>query len=71
MPYKVSNSIVSFVKILEILNKMVKTQQFDGDEFLDKIDKFTDSFGVWEEEVEMLDEMLLDGVNEIIYSNED
>ena len=36
-----------------------------------KIDKFTDSFGVWEEEVEMLDEMLLDGVNEIIYSNED
>ncbi len=71
LPYKVSNSIVSFVKILEILNKMVKTQQFDGDEFLDKIDKFTDSFGVWEEEVEMLDEMLLDGVNEIIYSNED
>ena len=71
LPYKVSNSIVSFVKILEILNKMVGTQQFDGDNFLEKIEKYTDVLGVWEEEVEMLDEMLLDGMNEVIYAGDE
>ena len=50
---------------------MVKTQQFDGEEFLDKIDKYTDTLGVWEEEVEMLDEMLLDGMNEVIYAGDE
>ena len=71
LPYKVSNSIPSFVKILKILNEMVKTQQFDGEEFLAKIDKYTDTLGVWEEEVEMLDEMLLDGMNEVIYAGDE
>ena len=71
LPYKVSNSIVSFVKILKILNKMVGTQQFDGDNFLEKIEKYTDVLGVWEEEVEMLDEMLLDGMNEVIYAGDE
>ena len=50
---------------------MVKTQQFDGEEFLDKIEKYTDTLGVWEEEVEMLDEMLLDGMNEVIYAGDE
>ena len=59
------------MKILKILNEMVKTQQFDGEEFLDKIDKYTDTLGVWEEEVEMLDEMLLDGMNEVIYAGDE
>ena len=50
---------------------MVGTQQFDGDNFLEKIEKYTDVLGVWEEEVEMLDEMLLDGMNEVIYAGDE
>ncbi len=67
LPYKVSNSVESFVKILEILNKMVKSQQFDGEIFLNHIEKYTDTKGVWEEEVEVLNEILLDDMNNLLY----
>ena len=46
---------------------MVKSQQFDGEIFLNHIEKYTDTKGVWEEEVEVLNEILLDDMNNLLY----